>query len=93
MIAAQDPDQRSAIASTTKLMTAYLALRDLDPSRIVRAPRYAPTGGESLMGLRAGERVSVRDLLYGLLLPSGNDAAAALATVDAGSVPAVRRAR
>jgi D-alanyl-D-alanine carboxypeptidase (penicillin-binding protein 5/6) len=88
VIASRDPDQRSAIASTTKLMTAYLALRDLDPEKVVRAPRYAPTPGESLMGLQAGERVSVNDLLYGLLLPSGNDAAAALATVDAGSVDA-----
>src|SRR5204863_391242 len=44
--------------------------------------------GESLMGLHAGERVSVHDLTYGLLLPSGNDAAAALAVAVAGSIPA-----
>ncbi|CAN5453013.1 serine-type D-Ala-D-Ala carboxypeptidase DacF [soil metagenome] len=87
VIAAQDPDQRSAIASTTKMMTAYLALRDLDPDKVVTAPPYAAAPGESLMGLEAGERVGVRDLLYGLLLPSGNDAASALATIDAGSVP------
>jgi D-alanyl-D-alanine carboxypeptidase (penicillin-binding protein 5/6) len=81
-----------AMASTTKLMTAYLTLRDLPLGRIVTAPAYHPIPGESLMGLRAGERVSVRDLLYGLLLPSGNDAAATLAVADAGSIPAfVRR--
>jgi serine-type D-Ala-D-Ala carboxypeptidase (penicillin-binding protein 5/6) len=81
-----------AMASTTKLMTAYLALRDLSLGRTVTAPPYHPIPGESLMGLRAGERVSVRDLLYGLLLPSGNDAAATLAVGDAGSIPAfVRR--
>lgn len=86
MLASQDPDERSAIASTTKMMTAYLALRDLDPDKVVTAPRYRASPGESLMGLRTGEKISVRDLLYGLLLPSGNDAASALARVDAGSV-------
>lgn len=60
-------------------MTAYLALRELRPGEEVVAPPYAAGPAESLMGLRAGERVSVRDLLYGALLPSGNDAAAALA--------------
>jgi serine-type D-Ala-D-Ala carboxypeptidase (penicillin-binding protein 5/6) len=81
-----------AMASTTKLMTAYLALRDLPLGKTVTAPAYHPIPGESLMGLRAGELVSVRNLLYGLLLPSGNDAAATLAVADAASIPAfVRR--
>ena len=75
------------IASATKLMTAYLALRELRPAERVVAPPYRAGPGESLMGLRAGERVSVRDLLYGTLLPSGNDAAAALAQSVSGSVP------
>ena len=52
------------------------------------APPYDPIPGESLLGLEAGERISVRDLLYGLLLPSGNDAAVTLANGAAGSVPA-----
>jgi D-alanyl-D-alanine carboxypeptidase (penicillin-binding protein 5/6) len=76
-----------AIASTTKLMTAYIALHQLRlGQRLVAAP-YDPLPGESLLGLEAGERMSVRDLLYGLLLPSGNDAAVTLATGAAGSVP------
>ena len=48
---------------------------------------YDPIPGESLLGLDAGERMSARDLLYGLLLPSGNDAAATLADGAAGSTP------
>lgn len=73
------------IASTTKLMTAYVALRELPLSRIVRAARYRPEYGESLLGLRTGQRISVRDLLYGLIMRSGNDAAYDLALAAAGS--------
>ena len=73
------------IASTTKLMTAYVALKDLPLDKIVRAQPYDPEYGESLMGLRVGQRISVRDLLYGLILRSGNDAAHTLAIDAAGS--------
>jgi D-alanyl-D-alanine carboxypeptidase (penicillin-binding protein 5/6) len=73
------------IASTTKLMTAYVALRDLPLDRIVRAAPYEAEYGESLLGLRSGQRISVRDLLYGLILRSGNDAAYSLALAAAGS--------
>ena len=52
------------------------------------ASPYDPLPGESLLGLEPGERISVRDLLYGLLLASGNDAAVTLADGVAGSVPA-----
>jgi serine-type D-Ala-D-Ala carboxypeptidase (penicillin-binding protein 5/6) len=87
-LAAQDPAGSRAMASATKLMTAYLALHRLDPDRRLVAPRYHASPGESLLGLRPGERISVGDLLYGLLLASGNDAAVALADGVAGSVPA-----
>jgi len=73
------------IASTTKLMTAYVAMKDLPLGKIVRAQPYEPEYGESLMGLRTGQRISVRDLLYGLILRSGNDAAHTLAIDAAGS--------
>jgi D-alanyl-D-alanine carboxypeptidase (penicillin-binding protein 5/6) len=73
------------VASTTKLMTAYVAMKDLPLGKIVRAQPYEPEYGESLMGLRAGQRISVRDLLYGLILRSGNDAAHTLAIDAAGS--------
>jgi D-alanyl-D-alanine carboxypeptidase (penicillin-binding protein 5/6) len=73
------------IASTTKLMTAYVVLHELPLGRIVRAAPYAAEYGESLLGLRPGQRISVRDLLYGLILRSGNDAAYDLALAAAGS--------
>jgi D-alanyl-D-alanine carboxypeptidase (penicillin-binding protein 5/6) len=73
------------VASTTKLMTAYVALKDMPLDKIVRAQPYDPEYGESLMGLRTGQRISVRDLLYGLILLSGNDAAHTLAIDAAGS--------
>ena len=87
VLAERSPGAARPIASATKLMTAYLALRRLRPGERVVAPPYAAGPAESLMGLRAGEEVSARDLLYGALLPSGNDAAAALAQATSGSIP------
>ncbi|HEX6152501.1 MAG TPA: D-alanyl-D-alanine carboxypeptidase family protein [Solirubrobacterales bacterium] len=85
VLASQAAQRRLPIASTTKLMTAYVAMKELGPEKVVRAAPYEPIYGESLMGLQAGERVSVRDLLYGLMLVSGNDAAHTLAVAAAGS--------
>lgn len=85
-------DQRQ-IASTTKLMTALITLEQTASlDEVVTAVPYHGSPAESLMGLRAGERVTIRDLLKGLLLASGNDAAATLAVRVAGSRAAfVRR--
>jgi D-alanyl-D-alanine carboxypeptidase (penicillin-binding protein 5/6) len=74
-----------SIASTTKLMTAYVVLHELPLDRLVRAASYQAEYGESLLGLRPGQEISVRDLLYGLILRSGNDAAYDLARAAAGS--------
>ena len=81
-------DLQRGIASTTKLMTALVALeREPDLDRRFTVPRYAASAGESLANLHAGDRMTMRDLLGGMLLPSGNDAAAAIARAVAGSVP------
>ncbi|HMJ72431.1 MAG TPA: D-alanyl-D-alanine carboxypeptidase family protein [Solirubrobacterales bacterium] len=85
VLASHAAPRQLPIASTTKLMTAYVALRELSLGRIVRAAPYVPEYGESLLGLRPGQRISVRDLLYGLILRSGNDAAYDLARAAAGS--------
>lgn len=85
VLASHAAGERLLVASTTKLMTAYVAMRELPLDRVVRAAPYQATYGESLMDLRAGEQVSVRDLLYGLVLRSGNDAAHTLAIAAAGS--------
>ncbi|MBW3597238.1 MAG: serine hydrolase [Planctomycetes bacterium] len=72
------------MASTTKIMTAWLVLKlarddeDVLDEEVIFSERADDTNG-STAGLRAGERLSVRELLYGLLLPSGNDASVALA--------------
>lgn len=79
--------RRLPMASATKMMTAYLGLRNLRMDEIVRAADYEGAPVESLMGLEPGQRVSVRDLLYGLILLSGNDAAVTLAMAVSGSVP------
>jgi D-alanyl-D-alanine carboxypeptidase (penicillin-binding protein 5/6) len=89
VLASKAPDRQLPIASTTKLMTAYLALQELKPSQMVTAPSYSPSASAEIeLGLRPGEKVRVRDLLYGLLLPSASDAAEALAVGVSGSVPA-----
>lgn len=72
-------DERRPIASATKLMTALLALETLELSDTVRAARYHALPIESKIGLRAGEQMSVADLLRGLLITSANDAAVTLA--------------
>lgn len=93
VLAGEAADRRLPIASTTKLMTAYVARRKLRLGERVTAPGYSPISpAESLLGLVEGEQITTRDLLYGLLLASGNDAAEALAVASAGSVEAfVRR--
>lgn len=91
-LAARTPRKRLPIASATKLMTARLALSELQLDRELRMPPYQPAPAESVAGFATGERVSVRDLLVALLLPSANDAAVALADGVAGSTGAfVRR--
>jgi serine-type D-Ala-D-Ala carboxypeptidase (penicillin-binding protein 5/6) len=85
VLASHALDEQLPIASTTKLMAAYVAMKELPLDKIVRAAPYEAEYGESLMGLRAGQRISVRDLLYGLILLSGNDAAHTLAVAAAGS--------
>lgn len=78
---------RRAIASTTKLMTAYVVLNREPLGRVFSSPGYSPSfSDESLIHLRAGERMTVADLLRGMLLASGNDAAMDLAVNTAGSV-------
>jgi len=81
----QDADERRPIASTTKLMTALLLLERTRPSDVFIAARYDAAPVESQIGLRAGERMRVRDLLSALLLESANDAAVTVAKNISGS--------
>jgi len=80
-------DASLPMASVTKLMTALVALETLSPDDVVTVPAEALAipAGYARMGLKAGQKVRVLTLLYGALLPSGNDAALALAIAAAGS--------
>jgi serine-type D-Ala-D-Ala carboxypeptidase (penicillin-binding protein 5/6) len=82
---AKRPDERRSIASTTKLMTALLALEQARPRQVFTAPEYNALPAESRINLRRGERMTVQDLLEALLLESANDAAAAIAENLSGS--------
>lgn len=74
------------IASTTKIMTALVVLDHCNPDdQVANFPEYTTVEGSS-MYLKAGESYTVRDLLYGMLLASGNDAANALAFYCGGSI-------
>jgi serine-type D-Ala-D-Ala carboxypeptidase (penicillin-binding protein 5/6) len=79
-------NERRLIASTTKLMTAYVAMKDLPLSKIVHAQPFSYELGDSVMGLRPGQRISVHDLLRGLIMLSAGDAAHTLAIEAAGTV-------
>lgn len=74
------------VASLTKIVTALIAMDRLRPSEVVSVRPEAAAQGGSRLGLRVGERISVRNLLYALLLQSSNDAAVALAQAVSGSV-------
>jgi len=78
--------QEQKIASITKIMTAHLAIQNGDLNElVVISPEASVTEGSSLY-LKAGQKVSLEDLLYGLLLRSGNDSAVAIAEHISGSV-------
>ncbi len=82
----KNKDARMDIASTTKIMTALVVLENADIDEIVEIKQeYTGIEGSS-MYLKAGERFTVKELLTGLLLASGNDAACALACHVAGSI-------
>ncbi len=77
-------------ASTTKIMTAYLIIKDCNLGDIVTVSESAVKQADdsSVCGLKAGDNITVSDLLYGLMLQSGNDAAEALAEHHSGRVEA-----
>ena len=92
VVYARRPDRPRPIASATKLMTALLVLERLPRDRLVPASSYRPAPVESQIGLRPGERLTVADLMRGLMLASANDAAVTLAEATSGSRPAFVRA-
>jgi D-alanyl-D-alanine carboxypeptidase len=76
---ARNPDRQLPVASLTKLVTALVTLEHMPLHRKVRVPAHIKRIPKSVVGLKAGDRVSVKDLLHGLLMQSGNDCAETLA--------------
>lgn len=74
------------MASTTKIMTAIVVLENADLTDVVTIDKKAAGTGGSRLGLKVNDKITVHDLLYGLLLKSGNDTAVALAVHIGGSV-------
>ena len=82
----RNADAKSLIASTTKIMTAYIVCRRCNVLDRFRIPKEAVGIEGSSMYLQEGEVLTIQELLYGLMLHSGNDAAVALAIYCGGSV-------
>jgi D-alanyl-D-alanine carboxypeptidase (penicillin-binding protein 5/6) len=83
VLAGHNAHARVPIASITKLMTVLVALKHLQPGEVVTVTSGAAQVGESRIPLRAGQRISVHDLLEGALIQSANNAADALAAAAA----------
>lgn len=81
-------DKQMPMASTTKILTAIIILEDCDLDAVVTVPPQAAGTEGSSIYLIAGEKITVRDLLYGLMLRSGNDCAVTLALYHSGTVEA-----
>ena len=78
---------KKKMASTTKIMTSLIIIENCNLSDTVTISKKAANTGGSRLGLKTGDKITVHDLLYGLMLRSGNDAAVALAEYTSGSIP------
>jgi D-alanyl-D-alanine carboxypeptidase (penicillin-binding protein 5/6) len=83
---AREPQSRRAMASTTKIMTAVVVLERADLNSTVTVDATAAVVGQSSMGLVKGEKLTIGELLKGVLIQSGNDAATLIAEAVGGSV-------
>ena len=83
-----DKDVKMEMASTTKIMTALVVLENCDLDKEIKIPKEAVGVEGSSIYLQQNQIWTIRDLLYGLMLRSGNDSAVALAIACAGNVEA-----
>lgn len=82
----KNENKQTPMASTTKILTAVVAIENSNLTDIVTIDSKAAGTGGSRLGLKKNDKITVHDLLYGLMLCSGNDAAVALANYIGGSV-------
>ena len=81
----KNADKQMSMASTTKIMTSLIALEAGIPNKEITVTKEMISVEGTSMGLLAGDSVSVKELIYGMLLQSGNDAAHATACIISGS--------
>lgn len=86
ILVGKNENQKKKMASTTKIMTALVVIEHTNLSDTVEISKKAASTGGSRLGLKTGDKLTVSDLLYGLMMRSGNDAAVALAEHVAGSI-------
>lgn len=82
----KNENEKRKMASTTKIMTAIVVIEKCNLEDIVTISQKAASTGGSHLGLHTDDKISIHDLLYGLLLCSGNDAAVALAEYVGGNI-------
>ena len=88
VLVGKNENQKRKMASTTKIMTATIIIENCNLSDVVEISKKTANTGGSRLGLKYQDKISVKDLLYGLMLCSGNDCVVALAEHCAGSVEA-----
>lgn len=88
VLSSRNKDITLPMASTTKIMTALIIIEDCDIEEVITVPDEAVGVEGSSIYLKKDERINIKDLLYGLMLRSGNDAATALAVHHSGNVEA-----
>lgn len=84
VLSEKNKDKKMLIASTTKIMTAIITIENIDINKEVEIGKEILTMYGTNIYIELGEKITIRDLLYGLLLRSGNDASVALATAVSG---------
>jgi len=82
----KNENMKTKMASTTKIMTSLIVIENTNLNNIVEISGKAAGTGGSRLKIKKGDKITVKDLLYGLMLRSGNDAAVALAEYVAGSI-------
>ena len=86
VLVGKNENQKRKMASTTKIMTAIIIIENCNLNEITEISKKSAGTGGSRLGLKLGDKITIRDLLYGLMLCSGNDCAVALAEYSSGSV-------
>lgn len=82
----KNENERRKMASTTKIMTATIIIENCNLSETIEVSKKAASVGGSVLGLKTGDKITINDLLYGLMLKSGNDCAIALAEYAGGDI-------